>query len=65
MTQSIRGMTTALVVDLAFLLEGQQAQELPEVLIGAARFSNIDLSDTASVDLTREVPCWPDPWLEP
>eukprot|EP00775_Hariotina_reticulata_P009092 gene9092-9262_t len=62
---SIRSMTTALVVDLAFLLEGQRPQELPEVLIGAARFSNIDLSDTVPVDLTRVVPCWPEPWLGP
>lgn len=33
----VRGATKSLVIDLALLLEGQHAYELPEVLIGACR----------------------------
>eukprot|EP00879_Flechtneria_rotunda_P028994 GHRR01031245.1.p1 GENE.GHRR01031245.1~~GHRR01031245.1.p1 ORF type:complete len:234 (+),score=54.30 GHRR01031245.1:116-817(+) len=62
--QSIRGLTTSLVVDLAYLLEGQNPAELPEVLIGAVRFSNIDMTATIPLDIRREVPCWSERWNE-
>lgn len=60
--QSIRGATTSLVVDLCYLLEAQRPDELPEELIGAVRFSNIDMSATTPLDVSQEVPCWPEPW---
>lgn len=60
--QSIRGATTSLVVDLCYLLEGQRPDELPEELIGAVRFSNIDMAATTPLDTSTEIPCWPQPW---
>ena len=36
-----------LVVDMAFVLEGQEPDELPEIALGAARFYNLDVSDSA------------------
>lgn len=62
LSQSIRGATTSLVVDLCYLLEGHSPQELPEQLIGAVRFSNIDMAATTQLDLSSEVPSWPQPW---
>jgi hypothetical protein len=50
------------VVDLCYLLEGQRPQELPEQLIGAVRFSNIDMAATVPLDVSSEVPSWPQPW---
>lgn len=32
------------------------------MLLGAVRFSNIDMSATTPVDTTAEIPCWPQPW---
>lgn len=61
--QSIRGATTSLVVDLCYLLEGRQPDELPEQLIGAVRFSNLDMAATVPLDVGgAEVPCWPQEW---
>ena len=31
---------------MAFVLEGQAADELPEIALGAARFYNLDISDS-------------------
>lgn len=57
-------MTTALTIDLAFVLEGQRPQELPECLLGAVRFSGIDLAAAVPLDMRdgAEVPEWPAPW---
>lgn len=52
------------MVDLCYLLEAQKPEELPEVLLGAVRFSNIDMSATTPVDTTKEIPCWPQPWTD-
>ncbi|GBF87676.1 hypothetical protein Rsub_00387 [Raphidocelis subcapitata] len=55
----VRGVTTSLTVDLAYLLEGQRAEELPESLIGAVRFDGIDLSLGGPLDTSRELPMAP------
>jgi hypothetical protein len=55
----VRGVTTSLTVDLAYLLEGQRAEELPESLIGAVRFEGIDLSLGVPLDTSRELPMAP------
>lgn len=55
-------MTTSMVVDLSFLLEGQRPCELPELLIGAVRLSHFDMGAATPLDLSREVPDWPQPW---
>jgi hypothetical protein len=33
----VKGITTSLTIDIGFVLEGQQPQELPESLLGACR----------------------------
>ncbi|KAA8525114.1 hypothetical protein F0562_007022 [Nyssa sinensis] len=38
------GVITTLVVDMAFLVQGNATEELPERLIGAVRVSHIELS---------------------
>lgn len=40
-------VSKSLTVDMAFVLEGQHEDELPEVALGAARFYHLDISDTA------------------
>ena len=40
-------------VDLGFILEGQEEAELPEMVFGAARLNNLDISD-AQVPLLSE-----------
>eukprot|EP00882_Tetradesmus_deserticola_P029135 GHRQ01032561.1.p1 GENE.GHRQ01032561.1~~GHRQ01032561.1.p1 ORF type:complete len:100 (-),score=29.09 GHRQ01032561.1:50-349(-) len=62
--QSIRGVTTSMVVDLAFLLEGQRPAELPEQLLGAVRFSHLNMAAAVPLDISREVPQWPLPWQQ-
>ncbi|KAF6261931.1 hypothetical protein COO60DRAFT_1699518 [Scenedesmus sp. NREL 46B-D3] len=52
--QSIRGVTTSMVVDLAFLLEGQRPAELPEQLLGGLRFTHLDMGAAAALDISRE-----------
>jgi hypothetical protein len=62
--QSIRGVTTSMTVDLAFLLEGQRPAELPEQLLGAVRFTHLDMAAAVPLDISREVPPWPQPWQQ-
>ena len=40
----VKGNAPALVVDLAFLLEAQADDELPEMCLGSGRISHIELS---------------------
>ena len=37
------GVTKSLVVDMAFLIESQTDEELPESILGVARFCRCDL----------------------
>jgi hypothetical protein len=39
-----------------FVLEGQLPWELPEVLIGAARVSHLDVKDAEMLDISTEIP---------
>ena len=40
-----RNQQVIIVVDLAFLIEAQNGDELPERLLGCARLSHIELDD--------------------
>ncbi len=51
-----QGATKSMVIDHAYLLEGQYAHELPETLIGACRFKHLDMSQYTYVDVTYEIP---------
>ena len=56
-TGMVRGATKSLVIDLAFVLEGQAAHELPEVLLGAVRLHHMDIGAGAKrIDVSRELP---------
>lgn len=39
----VQGVTKSLVVDMAFLLEAQSEEELPEIILGVVRLSNVSL----------------------
>jgi hypothetical protein len=53
-----------MTVDLAFLLEGQRPAELPEQLLGAVRFTHLDMGAAIPLDISKEVPLWPLPWKQ-
>lgn len=42
-----RPVTEKLVVDMCFVLEGQAADELPEMVIGCSRLSHLNLGDAS------------------
>lgn len=44
------GYITTLTVDLAFLIESQAESELPEKLLGAFRFSNMDPTSASTIE---------------
>uniref|UniRef100_K3W586 START domain-containing protein n=1 Tax=Globisporangium ultimum (strain ATCC 200006 / CBS 805.95 / DAOM BR144) TaxID=431595 RepID=K3W586_GLOUD len=45
----VQGVTKSLVVDMAFLLESQSEEELPENLLGAVRLQNVSLDKPTRV----------------
>ncbi|KAJ0400710.1 hypothetical protein P43SY_000615 [Pythium insidiosum] len=45
----VQGVTKSLVVDMAFLLEAQSEEELPEVLLGAVRLQHVSLDNPTRV----------------
>ncbi|KAK9808352.1 hypothetical protein WJX73_005387 [Symbiochloris irregularis] len=47
----VSGTTTSLVVDMAFLLQGNAPAELPEHLLGSVRFSHLDLRTATPMDV--------------
>ena len=49
----VKGITRSLVIDLAVLVESQDAEELPEQLIGNVRLDHLDLGKARDVDLSR------------
>jgi len=53
-TQMSVGYAKLLTVDLAALLQGNQAEELPELVIGIVRCISVDMS--AAIDLDEEKP---------
>lgn len=48
------GYITTLTVDLAFLIEGQDQSELPERILGAIRFSELDVASARPVELSSD-----------
>lgn len=48
------GYVTTLTVDLAFLIESQVEEELPERILGAIRFANMDPASATSIDQPSE-----------
>jgi hypothetical protein len=44
---------------MASIRQGSYLEQLEE-LFWAVRFSNIDMSATVPLDISREVPCWPE-----
>lgn len=48
------GYITTLTVDLAFLIEGQDQSELPERILGAIRFSELELCSARPVELSSD-----------
>ncbi|KAK6117415.1 hypothetical protein DH2020_048840 [Rehmannia glutinosa] len=48
------GYLTTLTVDLVFLIEGQTELELPERILGAVRFSELDSASARQVELPPE-----------
>lgn len=57
----VRGATKSLVIDLGFVLEGQQAEELPEALLGAFRLNHLDCTTAQKIDTSKELPLLPRP----
>ena len=43
----VKGYTKVLVIDIAFLLESKSAEELPERMLGSARYFRINLDELA------------------
>lgn len=48
------GYMTTLTVDLAFIIESQAEEELPEQILGAVRFANLDPASANSIDIPEE-----------
>ncbi|KAL3497964.1 hypothetical protein ACH5RR_040696 [Cinchona calisaya] len=48
------GLMTSLVVDMAFLVQGNSQDELPERLIGAVRVSHVELSSAVELNLDTD-----------
>ncbi|GLC50722.1 hypothetical protein PLESTB_000412200 [Pleodorina starrii] len=55
-TGMVRGATTSLDIDLAFVLEGSAPWELPECLLGAFRLTRLDCKIATPLDWSRVLP---------
>ena len=53
----VSGATTSLVIDMAILLEGRSAEELPEQLLGTVRFSHLDMKGAPFFDPQTGIIC--------
>lgn len=49
----VSGVTKTLVVDLAVVLEGKSAAELPESLLGTVRMERLDLATAVDLDTSE------------
>jgi hypothetical protein len=47
----VKGYSSTLTIDLAFLLEAQAVEELPEALVGAMQFNDLDLGMAVPLEL--------------
>ena len=54
-TGQVRSCTKSLVVDMGFVLEGTEAWELPEALLGGMRMYHLDLSNLKTLDMSKEL----------
>lgn len=52
-TKMVRGMTRMVVIDIAFLLEGKEEDELPERLIGVFRMDHMRMDAATGADGVR------------
>lgn len=50
----VSGVTKTLVVDLAVVLEGKSAAELPESLLGTVRMDRLDLATAVDLDTSEK-----------
>ncbi|KAK9860404.1 hypothetical protein WJX84_008795 [Apatococcus fuscideae] len=50
----VQGATRHLVVDMAILLEGHSADELPEALLGTVRFSQLDMRKSQRLEVDTQ-----------
>eukprot|EP00879_Flechtneria_rotunda_P020734 GHRR01021823.1.p1 GENE.GHRR01021823.1~~GHRR01021823.1.p1 ORF type:complete len:162 (+),score=50.75 GHRR01021823.1:474-959(+) len=55
----VQGATRSMLIDHAYLLEGQYQHELPETLIGAIRYKHLDMTDYTHINVDRELPFTP------
>ncbi|GLI71569.1 hypothetical protein VaNZ11_016833 [Volvox africanus] len=55
-TGMVRGATTSLDIDLAFVLEGTAPWELPECLLGAFRLTRLDCKAATPMDWSQALP---------
>lgn len=55
----VQGATKSMVIDHGYLLEGQFGHELPEDLLGAARFKHLDMGQYAYLNTDAELPFVP------
>ncbi|EFJ41032.1 hypothetical protein VOLCADRAFT_99063 [Volvox carteri f. nagariensis] len=55
-TGMVRGATTSLDIDLAFVLEGSAPWELPECLLGAFRLTRLDCKAATPLDWSKVLP---------
>jgi len=54
-TSMVAGSIKSLVFDIGILLEGHEAEELPERLLGSARLINVDLKEARALDTSVEL----------
>lgn len=50
----VRGVTKHVVVDIAFLLESQTEEELPETILGTVRLQNVSLDNPVHVTISEK-----------
>ena len=50
----VHSATKSLVIDLAIVLEGHTADELPESLLGTVRLNHLDLSTAQHLDVATQ-----------
>lgn len=50
LVELMKGYATAFVIDIGFCIQGNEPEELPERILGAVRFSKIDLKKARPTD---------------
>lgn len=52
----VRGVTKSLIVDIAFLIESQSEDELPETILGTIRLDHVSLDNPIHVPTRSDTP---------